>query len=365
MITDEEIIDYFIKDNRIIASRSNKRGLKGIPEYKEYLESRFNDSIPFRSYSELIYRIFYKIEERPKCPICGNPLKYVGFKEGYQKYCSYKCALKDPEFIQHKIQSAKETKRRLYGNENYCNSNKIKETKKERYGDPGFNNSDKAKETNLVKYGTTSPLGNKQLRRIGEETKIRRYGDPNYNNREKYVETMVSSYGVHNSYQLPEVRKKIDREKASETKRKNKTFNSSKQEDHLYQILTELYGKNDILRQYKDSERYPWSCDFYIKSLDLFIELQGFFTHGGHPFDKTNYEDLQRKSELEEKWNCTKSKLYIIALNVWCNTDIKKRNLAKDNGLNYIEIFKLNVSKEEVQNLIESYFKGTNSGILI
>ena len=203
------------------------------------------------------------------------------------------------------------------------------------------------------------------LRRIGEETKIRRYGDPNYNNREKYVETMVSSYGVHNSYQLPEVRKKIDREKASETKRKNKTFNSSNQEDHLYQILTELYGKNDILRQYKDKERYPWACDFYIKSLDLFIELQGFFTHGGHPFDETNYEDLQRKAELEEKWNHTKSKLYIIALNVWCNTDIKKRNLAKENNLNYIEIFKLNVSKEEVQNLIKSYFKGTNSGILI
>lgn len=346
MITDEEIIEYFIKDNRIIASRANKRGLKGTPEYKEYLESRFKDFTPVKTYSELIYRIFYKIEERPKCPICGNPLKYIGFREGYQKYCSYRCALKDPNFIEHKIQTTKETK-------------------KERYGDPGFNNSDKAKETNLVKYGTTSPLGNKQLRRIGEETKIRRYGDPNYNNREKYVETMVSSYGVHNSYQLPEVRKKIDREKASETKRKNKTFNSSKQEDHLYQILTELYGKNDILRQYKDPERYPWSCDFYIKSLDLFIELQGFFTHGGHPFDETNYEDLQRKSELEEKWNCTKSKLYIIVLNVWCNTDIKKRNLAKNNGLNYIEIFRLNVSKEEVQNLIESYFKGTHFGILI
>ena len=30
-------------------------------------------------------------------------------------------------------------------------------------------------------------------------------------------------------------------------------------------------------------DRYPFACDFYISSLDLFIECNYHWTHGGKP----------------------------------------------------------------------------------
>lgn len=56
------------------------------------------------------------------------------------------------------------------------------------------------------------------------------------------------------------------------TKLKNGTFNSSKPEDEFYEALAAKFGADDILRQYRDA-RYPFRCDFYVKSIDTFIEL--------------------------------------------------------------------------------------------
>ena len=55
--------------------------------------------------------------------------------------------------------------------------------------------------------------------------------------------------------------------------RLHNTFNKSKSEDKMYQKLCEQYGASDVIRQYYDKTRYPFHCDFYIKSKDLFIEL--------------------------------------------------------------------------------------------
>lgn len=61
--------------------------------------------------------------------------------------------------------------------------------------------------------------------------------------------------------------------KSYETKRRNNSFNTSSDEEVYYNYLLQHFEETDILRQYRD-ERYPFNCDFYIKSLDLFIEIQ-------------------------------------------------------------------------------------------
>lgn len=66
--------------------------------------------------------------------------------------------------------------------------------------------------------------------------------------------------------------KKIS-EKAAKTHRKNNSFNNSKPEISLRKILVEIFNENDIITEYSDDPRYPFKCDFYIKSEDLFIEL--------------------------------------------------------------------------------------------
>lgn len=56
-------------------------------------------------------------------------------------------------------------------------------------------------------------------------------------------------------------------------------MNTSKSEEMSYVLLVERFGANDILRQYK-SEEYPFACDFYIKSRNIYIECNYCWTHG-------------------------------------------------------------------------------------
>ena len=123
------------------------------------------------------------------------------------------------------------------------------------------------------------------------------------------------------------------------TKRKNGTFNSSKPEDMSYVLLCEVFGKNDIERQHKD-DRYPFLCDFYVKSKDLYIECNYHWTHGKHWFDEKCEDDLKMLQQLKQK-NIEKAQdghvknMYAHAIYVWTQLDLKKRDAAIKNQLNY------------------------------
>ena len=120
--------------------------------------------------------------------------------------------------------------------------------------------------------------------------------------------------------------------KVKETKKANKSFNSSKPENAYYSYLISKYSENDIIRQYKD-ERYPHACDFYIRSLDLFIELNIDWTHGGHPFNPENQADINKLAVWQEK--AKKSKFYQKAIETWTKLDVQKFKDAKYHNLNY------------------------------
>ena len=121
-------------------------------------------------------------------------------------------------------------------------------------------------------------------------------------------------------------------EKSYDTKKANKSFNCSKPEDVYYNYLLSKYSETDIIRQYKD-ERYPHACDFYIKSLDLFIELNLNWTHGLHPFNPENPADINKLAMWQEK--AKESKFYQKAIETWTKLDVQKFKDAKDYDLNY------------------------------
>ena len=93
--------------------------------------------------------------------------------------------------------------------------------------------------------------------------KYYRFGPEQVAKREK---TCMEKYGVKSTFQLKSVQEQIYK-----TKQHNKTYSKSKQEDETYFKLISLFRISDIIRQYK-SDVYPFACDFYIKSLDLYIE---------------------------------------------------------------------------------------------
>ena len=59
------------------------------------------------------------------------------------------------------------------------------------------------------------------------------------------------------------------------------------------------------------------------------------WTHGIHPYDPTNKDD----QETLQLWKSKNTKFYENAINTWTIRDVQKRECAKKNGLNYLEIF--------------------------
>lgn len=116
----------------------------------------------------------------------------------------------------------------------------------------------------------------------------------------------------------------------------NGWYIKSKPEEKLYDDLCFEYGKENIIRQYMDN-RYPFKCDFYIKTTDTFIELNRFWHHGNHPFDENDEKDIEKLNEWKEK--AKNSKSYENAVYTWTVRDVKKQETAKKNGLNYIVIY--------------------------
>lgn len=130
---------------------------------------------------------------------------------------------------------------------------------------------------------------------------------------------------------------KINRNiKIYNTHKKNGTFNTSKPEEEAFENFYSLFG-NNVIRQYLDRERYPFHCDFYIKTLDVFIELNYHWTHGGCQYDSNNENHLKKLSELESKSDG--KNFYYEAIYVWTDLDVRKRNIAKENNLKYYPIY--------------------------
>lgn len=79
------------------------------------------------------------------------------------------------------------------------------------------------------------------------------------------------------------------KEKEVSTRKKNGSYKNhiTKAEGLAYNILLKYFSKTDIEYLYFDKERYPFACDFYIRSKDLFIEINQYPSHGGRAFKNT------------------------------------------------------------------------------
>jgi len=278
----------------------------------EYIENRYTDSLSFK---ETLYRIKNNIDKRPVCKECGKPVEFVGKSPIlFRVFCCNKCSANNKDTIKKKWESDLKNHNGKIG---WIESNKSKDK---------INNR---KKTLIDKFGSLENA-NKEIYERVKETKLKKYGNPNYTNYEKVHKTKLERYGD------PNYRNPI---KCAITKKENNTFNKSKWEDESYDLLKEKYP--DIIRQYI-SEKYPFNCDFYIPSSDLYIECNYFWTHGKHPYSELNINDLNKI----EFWKSKNTRFYDNAIENWTIRDINKRKIAKENNLNWIEFFNINELKE-------------------
>lgn len=381
---------------------------KGLcPNIMSYLKNRYNDIDKDCKLSEIIYRIYFHQEKRNYCLYCGNKTKFdvKGYKfhgrsHLYADYCCHSCAQKS-EITRNKI---KETCLEKYGVINGGGSKqaleKIRQTNIERRGVP--NNmlldsfKEQRKETWIKNYGADHPLKSKEIQNKIALTCLVKYNHTWTSNNELSIlrkrQTNILKYGVPENLSSTLVKQKIKqsfkeryncksigqltnvptiRNKQLETSYikygyvycfdnpiiKKKAFEnciqkgrSSKGEETLYNLLLKYFDTDDIERQHKET-RYPYWCDFYIKSIDTFIEYQGTWLHGFKPFDVTNKNDIEKLNY----WKSKNSNYYNQGIKTWTINDVNKRNKAKQSNIRYIEIFSLNnIDFNEIKNNLKN-----------
>ena len=127
-------------------------------------------------------------------------------------------------------------------------------------------------------------------------------------------------------------------------------------EQLTYEYLVDIFGEEDIVYNSLIDERYPFHVDFYIKSRDVFIEINAFWTHGKHKFNPNDESDVKLLEEWKTKGE--NSEQYKNAIVTWSEKDVLKINTAEENGLYYIPIWSNNI--DVVKETIEQYFKNNN-----
>ena len=271
------------------------------------------------------------------------------------------------------VEKRKNTCLEKYGVDNPGKSEEVKEkiknTNMQRYGETNPSKSSQIKEkirkNNMRKYGVEWVRQLPEIVQKGKDSCIQKYGVDNPTKckeiKEKIKKTSLERYGVDNPSKSEEVKEKINnvarvkygvkymvllkqarqaaiskeaQQKKYETKKKNHTFNSSSVESFILDKLKLKFP--DTVSQYK-SDEYPFTCDFYIPCLDLYIEYNEMWTHGNEPFDSENINHQKRLKKMQDK--AITSKFYRNAIYVWTDLDVRKRQTAKTNNLNFLEFF--------------------------
>ena len=201
--------------------------------YRNILSKSIKSNV---SFNVMLYLIINNMLEPPVCVMCGKPVRYKKFSEGFSKYCSMTCIGKDKSVqekrentslksigVKYTLQSKskrdeiRETCLAKYGVEHPQQldsvKNKTKETNLVKYGVEHHlklqTQLEKRNETCLIKYGVKNPMQYSKTIEKSKRTKKERYGDENYINEPKQRETNLKRYGVEYTFNDNYVKRKI------------------------------------------------------------------------------------------------------------------------------------------------------------
>ena len=305
------------------------------------------------------------------CPICGNETKFINLNLGYHKTCCHTChsILQNNNYSNEELEIINTKRKTTWNNKDLTNykqlqsdiqtnrwSNYSEEERqiiKNKQKDGFLNMSVEAKENQIKKISIKQQqymnnLTEEQLTIL--KTKISDGLKQYYTNLSKEEKELFRQSCKDRMNNMSEEKKQLMRKHQSEslqnkskeewavikqkehqTRQKNGTFNTSKPEDNCYNLLLTKFEV--VNRNYKSKE-YPYLCDFYIPSLNLYIECHFHWTHGTHPYMGTK-EDLK----IIDFYKTKHKKYYDIAIYVWSILDVKKLQIAKENKLNYLSFY--------------------------
>lgn len=234
--------------------------------------------------------------------------------------------------MQHIQKKREDTWKILYGVKNPSQLEDIKnkkcQTSRRNCGKDYYTQTEeykkRARQTNIERRGVPYPMQSDEVKKKSRYTCLFNYGEDNY------AKTQESK----NRYKNTDYVKGIVN-KQTLTRKQNHSFKVSKPEDLCYQMLLTKFTEEEVIRQYT-TEEYPFNCDLYIKPLNLYIECNFFWMHGGEPFDKNNPKHIEKLN----LWKAKNSKSFNNAIDTWARRDVLKLETFKKNKLNYKVFYK-------------------------
>lgn len=350
--TREEVLDYLVGDDGVvIAGRCDWSHIKYMVNLYDFMINWPSETVDIKRHKAvaICYMIMHNMREFPKCPICGKEVEFEGWDRGFNMYCSHECR-----------NSELALEERL---------KKMIATTMERYNVPFAVQSpiirERTEKTCMDRYNYPCTLVVPSIKKKIQDKIMELYNVEHISQssiiQQRKEETCMKNNGVRFGLQTKKCIENAHTDEAEhqrhETKKHKGCFRKSSLEDKFEDYLFKEYPHYTINRNYYNDERYPHSCDFYIKELDLFIELQGFVSHGPHPFDPTNQEDLDLFYKWGDKASESRPSYYDYQKN-WTIVDVEKRMDAWRNNLNFLEIFSNNIDE-----VIESFNKYLENGV--
>lgn len=131
-----------------------------------------------------------------------------------------------------------------------------------------------------------------------------------------------------------------------ETKRKNKSFNTSKIAEYCKQLLRDAGFIVEEEKPYPNEQHLH--CDAYIRDLDLWIEFHFCHYHGPkrchepfNPLDNKHIDTLAtlKTRFIEKPKNSKGTNQYGIMIYTWTDLDVRKKQCAIDNKLNWLAFY--------------------------
>ena len=122
---------------------------------------------------------------------------------------------------------------------------------------------------------------------------------------------------------------------------KDSGYNSSNDEEYYWDLIKKKWPdaeKSITLDFFRNPENHrPWQIDAFVPSENMIIQFNGHIKHGRRPY---NPEDPNCQADVE--WlKSKKGDFYKKILYTWTELEPLKRQIAKENGYKYIEIFNM------------------------
>lgn len=209
--------------------------------------------------------IFFECDQCKKTYTKSYKKRFLGTKTGF--FCSYVCT--GTWKLRNGI-----TKENLFSQKS---RNKAKENVCKSYTENKELILDKIKSTYVEKYGVDNISQLQEIKLKKQNTCLQKFGYPhaaqNSDIKQKMINTFQEKYGTNH----PLLNEHVKQKALQTMKKKGVVQSQSILESRFFNTLKELFGTDDVEQHILCNN---WNIDFYIRSLDVYVQFDGVYWHG-------------------------------------------------------------------------------------